>query len=328
MFDSARSQQSRSSTSSAPSVSARRTNGTGIGSGSPGSLPPADAIMVEAVVSCSSDGMVVILRRVHEDEMAAPAPEPAPGGFGHRMQQSQQDMCAMHQQSIFAAPWGAQPIVPGYQPEQAVAIGKEYLPHIHALQAHAAATNGPQAPNFMRAIREVAVFAWAVAGINGNIAQYAQGTPQGPAVPPHGFPVWDQNALRDSIEPPQNQALNKWTELNARALNLPVPLPFIEQENDPAQYYRQERLLRQQYEQPYGSDAPGSSARRHLGKYMGEDGRGPRMLSQGGNWWLHGQQQQEQQAYHNYSQHPSHHQQSYGQSSYGQQQSYGQPQQS
>lgn len=321
MFDGSRSQTSRSSASSVPSVNAQRRS-----NGSPRNQQPIDAIMVEAVVSCSSDGMVVILRRVHDDELAAPQPESAQNGYGHRVQQAQQQprqgMRALQHESIFAAPWGAQPIVPGYQPERALAIEQNYMPHLQALEAHAAATNGPQNPQFMQTIREVAVFAWAVAGINGNIARHAHGLAQGPAVPPNGFPVWDRNAPMDSIEPPQNQALNKWTELHARIRGAPqVPLPFTQQEQDPGQYYRQERLVRQQYEQPYGSDAPGSSARRHLGKYMGEDGRGPRMLSQTGNWWLQGQEQQ----YNNYSQHSQHQNQSYQQQSY-QQQTYGQPQ--
>jgi hypothetical protein len=44
---------------------------------------------------------------------------------------------------------------------------------------------------FMSTIRDVAVFAWALTGINGSLAEYARGTPKGESQPPEGFPIWN-----------------------------------------------------------------------------------------------------------------------------------------
>jgi hypothetical protein len=46
----------------------------------------------------------------------------------------------------------------------------------------------------MRSIRDVAVFAWAVTGINGNLASYGQGRPRIGAQPADGLPVWESNS--------------------------------------------------------------------------------------------------------------------------------------
>lgn len=46
----------------------------------------------------------------------------------------------------------------------------------------------------MASIREVAVFAWALTGINGSLERYTRGTPSGESQPPGGFPIWDPNA--------------------------------------------------------------------------------------------------------------------------------------
>lgn len=319
------SHRSRSSTSSAPSSNDQRgANGR---RASPPQQQDVEPIMVEAVVSCSSDGMVVIIRRVHPDELDVPQQEPAPNAFAQPAQQ-QQPQSVMQQQSLFAAPWGVQPIVPGYQPEQAIAIGKEFQPHLVALEAHAHATGGPYNPQFMQTIRDVAVFAWAVAGINGNLANHATGTPHGQALPPHGLPVWDQNAPADSIEPPQNQALAKWTEHHAHLRGGPVPLPYTQQEFDQGQYYRQQRLIQQQYHQPYGPDSPGSSARKHIGKYIGEDGRGPSMLDGNFNMWLQGQDQRAYSGPYNHFPQPQLQPQFDQSQQIHQQHGYGQPQQS
>lgn len=265
-------QQSRSSSSSVPPLNEQRQRAARGNRRSP-RLANNQDVMLEAVISCSSDGLVVIIRR------ADPALAESPSS---NMQMPQQDMQA---QSLFAAPWGAQPIVPGYQPQHGFAFAEHHLPHVQALEAHAAVTNGPVQPAFMNAIREVAVFAWALTGINGNISNYARGTPHSPAVPPQGFPVWDRNAQNSNVEPPYNQAMHKWAELHARNTGAPAPpLPYSEQEHDPAQYERQNRLVRDQYQNPEGPDAQGSYARRHLAGYIGEDGQGSGIGRMGYRW--------------------------------------------
>jgi hypothetical protein len=66
--------------------------------------------------------------------------------------------------------------------------------------------------DFMSSIRDVAVFAWALTGINGNIASYGHGTPRGEAAPPNGFPVWDPKQKNNHDLGPENQAVKKWAE--------------------------------------------------------------------------------------------------------------------
>ena len=44
--------------------------------------------------------------------------------------------------------------------------------------------------DIMASIREVGVFAWALAGINGSLEKYSRGKPKGESQPPGGLPVW------------------------------------------------------------------------------------------------------------------------------------------
>ena len=68
-------------------------------------------------------------------------------------------------------------------------------------QDHAQA--GPSQVDFMNSIRDVAVFAWALTGINGSLADYSRGKPIGESQPPDGFLIW-QPELGDyhSAAPP------------------------------------------------------------------------------------------------------------------------------
>lgn len=53
----------------------------------------------------------------------------------------------------------------------------------------------------MRSIRDVAVFAWAVTGINGTLATYGHGQPRIGAQPLDGLPVWEPNPVgRDNSQ--------------------------------------------------------------------------------------------------------------------------------
>jgi PAS domain S-box-containing protein len=126
-------------------------------------------IELEAVISCTSDGLVVCLRRAR----------PLLPGLMPATQPAQYN-------GIFAAPWAAQPIFhpppPQYPPYP---LGAR---HPHMEQA------GPslQFQNaFMQSIRDVAVFAWALTGINGSLADYARGNPTGESQPPEGLPIWN-----------------------------------------------------------------------------------------------------------------------------------------
>lgn len=143
-----------------------RSVGSSLAAGSP--YPEHDEpIEVEAVVSCTSDGLVVCLRRARPEQ-----PRPQAAGHG----------------GVFAAPWAHQPMFQPALPQQ--------LPYplgaVHPAMAQAGPPGATQ-NSFMQAIRDVAVFAWALVGINGSLAEYAdpRAKPVGEAQPPDGFPIWD-----------------------------------------------------------------------------------------------------------------------------------------
>lgn len=154
---------------------------------SPGSssfVPDSSHVELEAVVSCTSDGLVVVLRRArpimphHSQSMSEAGEHPYANGF-------------------FASPWATDPILPnvGDRPSQnlpnLVQPSTAAPRHPTASRCETAATHGPATEDFMNSIREVAVFAWALTGINGSLAQYTHGTPTGESQPPEGLPVWE-----------------------------------------------------------------------------------------------------------------------------------------
>ncbi|KAK5105151.1 hypothetical protein LTS08_001425 [Lithohypha guttulata] len=125
-----------------------------------------NAIEVEAVVSCTSDGLVVVLRRAHPLVPTTATPDSEQPSFPN---------------GLFASPWAPEPILPDDMKQAA---------SVPALQP----VTEPIESGFMSAIRDVAVFAWSLTGINGSMIDLAIGTPTGEAIPPGGLPVWDPNA--------------------------------------------------------------------------------------------------------------------------------------
>ena len=150
-------------------------------------------IELEAVVSCTSDGLVVILRRAKPAVCHMPQPL---GAAQHP-----------YANGCFASPWASDPILPNEQNGLHHALPHLQQPahgpiHPTVAAANMAATNGPAAEDFMNTIRDVAVFAWALTGINGSLEQYGRGTPSGESQPPGGFPVWDPRS-NAGLEPPR-----------------------------------------------------------------------------------------------------------------------------
>ena len=153
-------------------------------SGATSFMPDSSRVELEAVVSCTSDGLVVVLRKARPfiPHLSQPTSEPQESPYAN---------------GFFASPWATDPILPNVggsplhnlpdlvQPSTAAPI------HPTAARSEAAANNGPAAEDFMSSIREVAVFAWALTGINGSLAQYTHGTPTGESQPPGGLPVWE-----------------------------------------------------------------------------------------------------------------------------------------
>lgn len=135
----------------------------------PQETPPAsDPIEIEAVVSCSSDGLVVVLRRAHPvvpQNVTAETPAYPDG--------------------LFASPWASEPILPDGLRQSTPTPDFSYR-----------AVPEPPEADFMSAIRDVAVFAWSLTGINGSIIENVtgSGSPNGEALPPGGLPIWDPNA--------------------------------------------------------------------------------------------------------------------------------------
>lgn len=148
--------------------------------------PRESRIELEAVVSCTSDGLVVILRRARAvvppatRHSAEPVEHPYANGF-------------------FASPWATNPILPDPQyppnhPQPPWILSNRVPPNPTAVQSNVAAAHGPASQDFMNSIREVAVFAWALTGINGSLAQYGRGKSTGESQPPGGLPIWDPDA--------------------------------------------------------------------------------------------------------------------------------------
>ncbi|KAK5167070.1 uncharacterized protein LTR77_007800 [Saxophila tyrrhenica] len=142
--------------------------------------PRPEPVELEAVISCASDGLVVCLRKARP---VIPAPTHRPSR-------------PFYENGLFAAPWADEPIVPrpdqrsaaGFTPTFAPSLG----PHgaYHNATAPPRATTASDKTDFMNAIRDQAVFAWALTGINGTIAEFAQGKPMGESLPADGLPVW------------------------------------------------------------------------------------------------------------------------------------------
>jgi len=123
-----------------------------------------ERIELEAVVSCTSDGLVVILRRAHSitpPALGVTEASPYPNG-------------------LFASPWAPEPILPA-------SIRENTATPLSTIGS------GPISDDtgLMATIREVAVFAWNLTGINGSLRDYGVGEPSGDALPPGGLPIWD-----------------------------------------------------------------------------------------------------------------------------------------
>ncbi|KAL8744328.1 MAG: hypothetical protein Q9190_003420 [Brigantiaea leucoxantha] len=149
-------------------------------------------IELEAVVSCTSDGLVVILRK------ARPTIPQIPDASSQLQEHP-------YANGLFASPWATDPILPNPQQRPLYSQHDRYRPngnlHSSAAQASIPSMTSPAAsPDFMNTIREVAVFAWALTGINGSLAQYSRGKPTGESQPPDGLPVWEEDLRNGPVE--------------------------------------------------------------------------------------------------------------------------------
>lgn len=168
--------------------------------------PQIDPIELEAVISCASDGLVVCLRR------ARPMiPHPT-----HRPSQP------VYSRGLFAAPWANDPVLPPIESRPGAGFNSGFAPSLGPMGArHEPVThhrnNGPDGNDFMAAIRDQAIFAWALTGINGALAEFGKGKPLAGSVPSTGLPVWtsDKNtyaAIHNGDNTPHSTNANGWTK--------------------------------------------------------------------------------------------------------------------
>ncbi|KAI1420994.1 hypothetical protein F5Y12DRAFT_68793 [Xylaria sp. FL1777] len=142
---------------------------------------------LEAVVSCTSDGLVMVLRKARP-QIPSLHPPMLQTGF---------------ENGLFAAPWSEHPVRPNYPPELFYDFQPPFLPHYMPVREHVKAAGGPPSDQLMKSIRDVAVFAWGLVGINGNLASYSHGNPSGESQPPDGLPIWDPAAPKTSYLGPE-----------------------------------------------------------------------------------------------------------------------------
>jgi hypothetical protein len=162
---------------------------------------PMPAVELEAVVSCTSDGLVVVLRRARPAIPPAHPPLILPWDY---------------ENGLFAAPWASQPVRPYIPPEMLYTFRPPLMPQYMPLQDHIRDAGGPPTDQLMHSIREVGVFAWGLCGINGNLHAFSHGVPSGEAIPPDGLPVWDPSSTGSPYQPPENQAAAKWAAMVAQ----------------------------------------------------------------------------------------------------------------
>ncbi|KAA8573307.1 hypothetical protein EYC84_003795 [Monilinia fructicola] len=203
-------------------------------------LPVFQPIQLEAVISCTSDGLVVILRK-------APASSPVE----HRA----------------VAPWGVNPIAP----------------HVHRPEQNDRFVHGPEASSlqpgasdeeYIKSIRDVAVFAWALCGINGNIGAYGHGRP-GPKSQPKVLPVYYPYGPSE-IEPPLNQAEVDWARRLGKRKETGHSLGhvFREERNERREKRRKTGAGDMGDMRPQGYQQPVQSGYANRGNGYGHDGNG------------------------------------------------------
>ncbi|KAI1409147.1 hypothetical protein F5Y13DRAFT_96042 [Hypoxylon sp. FL1857] len=155
---------------------------------------PIPTFELEAVVSCTSDGLVVVLRKARPP-IPSLHPPLLPVDF---------------ENGLFAAPWSEQPIRPYYPPEHFYTFRPPLLPQYMPLREHVKTAGGPPIDQLMKSIRDVAVFAWALVGINGNIAVYGRGVPGESSQPHDGLSVWDPKASKSTHRGSEPQSPQQW----------------------------------------------------------------------------------------------------------------------
>jgi hypothetical protein len=184
---------------------------------------------IEAVVSCTSDGLVVVLRRARPmiplPQLSVVVPQFANGLFG--------------------APWDSDPI------RSQVYHPSPQLPFGHDLKAPEPPAEGPPLDEFMDSIQDMAVFAWSLAGINGKTASYGRSISKCEAQTVGKLPVWDPYAQpRQRPLTPEDQVTQRRVRIDRKVTTAPV--------NDNKSAYQQKDQEANHDTGTIGSDQSGS----------------------------------------------------------------------
>lgn len=168
--------------------------------------PPPEQIELEAVISCTSDGLVVCLRRARP-MIPHPAQRPSRPVFENGM---------------FAAPWATEPVLPPLEARAGAGYGSAFAPALGPQGAQknpAVAATEADHSDFMSAIRDQAIFAWALTGINGSLAKYGSGKPIGNSLPQDGLPIWASDPRLGEVSDQGSSSGNDsttWNQVDGR----------------------------------------------------------------------------------------------------------------
>ena len=153
-------------------------------------------VELEAVISCTSDGLVVCLRKARP-MIPNPSHRPARPTFSN---------------GLFAAPWATEPILPSIAARSGPGSGSSFAPSLGPQgarhKATQANTGGSDPQDFMNAIRDQAIFAWALVGINGSLTEYGHGQARGESLPQDGVPIWESDTGSSSDDRDRGSSSN------------------------------------------------------------------------------------------------------------------------
>ena len=105
----------------------------------------------------------------------------------------------VYENGLFAAPWAVEPMLPPVEARPGHGFGAGFAPSLGpqgARHHENVSLPGMEQSDFMNAIRDQAIFAWALTGINGALAEYGHGKPLGESLPKDGLPIWASDPSR------------------------------------------------------------------------------------------------------------------------------------
>jgi len=153
---------------------------------------------IEAVISCTSDGLVVCIRRAH---VIPQSPITSTSPLNSTIPPT----------GLYAAPWAEEPLIPpiiprttGHPHVPSFSSPTPFLPvtspnsrHVKSNSIASPRDRGKAADrhDFMHAIMDQAIFAWALTGINGSMHRFGKGKACGESVPVGGLPIWKSDRL-------------------------------------------------------------------------------------------------------------------------------------